>query len=89
MEVLVKVTRKGELENFTSQNSGETVPKLAMNLACGADQFTATAFDKEAIRLHQSEIDLGTVYVANLSFTVSKGERGEFQNVRINKLLPF
>ena len=88
MTIIVRVTQKGQVVNFRSQ-SGEEVQKVECRLAQGNNEFVASAFDKEALKIAGMQISETTLYVADLQFGVSKSSQDGgkvFQNVRILKL---
>ena len=76
---------------FNSVQNGQnvTVDAVDVLLTDGLNNFVATAFEKEAVRLKEKPLERGGWVMVDLAFTVrtSKTERGEYsyQQVRLNK----
>lgn len=82
------------LENqrtFNSVQSGQnvTVDAVDVLLTDGLNNFVATAFEKEAVRLKEKPLEKGGWVMVDLTFNVrtSKTDKGEYsyQQVRLNK----
>lgn len=82
------------LENqrtFNSVQSGQnvTVDAVDVLLTDGLNNFVATAFEKEAVRLKEKPLEKGGWVMVDLAFNVrtSKTDKGEYsyQQVRLNK----
>lgn len=86
MEILVKVIAKGVVENVQVQD--KTLQKIDVTLAWGENQMIATAFDKQALAVAGLQVDAASLYVADVTFSLSKSEK-KFQNVRLNRLTAF
>lgn len=86
MEILVKVIAKGVVENVQVQD--KTLQKIDVNLAWGENQMIATAFDKQALVVAGLPVDDTSLFVADVTFSLSKSEK-KFQNVRLNRLTAF
>ena len=86
MEILVKVLAKSEVQNV--QTSDATLQKLEVMMACGENQIIAAAFDKTALSIAAMQIDPASLYVADVTFSLSRTEK-KFQNVRLNRLNAF
>lgn len=86
MEILVKVLAKSEVQNV--QAGDATLQKVEVTMAWGENQIMAAAFDKTALSIAAMQIDPTSLYVADVSFSLSKTEK-KFQNVRLNRLNAF
>lgn len=86
MEILVKVIAKGGVENVQVQD--KALQKIDVTLAWGENQMVATAFDKQALVVAGLPVDDTSLFVADVTFSLSKGEK-KFQNVRLNRLTAF
>lgn len=79
---------------FSSTQNGQSVTVDAVDvlLTDGINNFVATAFEKEALRLKEKPLEKGGWAMVDMLFTVrtSKTEKGEFsyQQVRLNKIVP-
>lgn len=93
MEKLLIAVGQENQRSFSSVQNGQNVTCEAVDVLFtdGLNNFVATAFDKEAIRLKEHPLKKGSWYMCDLVFTVrtSKTERGEysFQQVRLNKFV--
>ena len=87
MEFLVKISKVGEVYNFTSQN-GEAISKIDIEMLHGKNSIIATAFDKVALQIGQNKPVVGEYWWADISMNISGTEK-RFQNVRINSLSVF
>ena len=76
---------------FNSVQNGQnvTVDAVDVLLTDGLNNFVATAFEKEAIRLKENPLPKGSWVMVDLAFNVrtSKTDKGEYsyQQVRLNK----
>lgn len=86
MEQIVRVCSKGAIENVVV--NGTNIPKVEVTMQWGENQIIAAAFDKQAATVAALQIDPNALYVADLSFSISKSEK-KFQNVRLNRLTAF
>lgn len=86
MEILVKVIAKSEVQNV--QATDTTLQKVEVTMAWGENQILAAAFDKTALTIAAMQIDPASLYVADVTFSLSKTEK-KFQNVRLNRLTTF
>lgn len=79
--------------SFNSVQNGQstTVDAVDVLLTDGINNFVATAYEKEAIRLKEHPLEKGGMASVDLSFSVrtSKTEKGEysFQQVRLNRIV--
>lgn len=89
--MLVIFVGKENQRSFNTVQNGQNVPCEAVDvlLSDGLNNFVATAFDKEALRLKDSKIENGSWMMVDLAFSVrtSKTENREFsyQQVRLNR----
>lgn len=86
MEFLVKVIAKGEVTNIQGANG--VIAKVEIEMGNGEHRFIASAFDKAALSVAATQYDPNALYVADLTFGVSKSEK-KFQNIRLNRINPF
>lgn len=87
MELLVKIDRVGALTAVSASN-GETLQKIEVEFSCGQNHLLGAAFDREAVRLSGMTFNNTSIYVVDVTFGVSGTEK-KFQNVRINRIMPF
>lgn len=91
MEKLLIVVGQENQRSFNSVQNGQNVTCEAVDvlLTDGLNNFVATAFEKEAVRLKEHPLKKGGWLMCDLVFTVrtSKTDKGEysFQQVRLNK----
>ena len=91
MEKLLIVTSQENEREFDGSRNGMSEKVLAIDLTLtdGLNNFVCTAFDREAMKLKQNPLKVGTWITADLTFDVrvadtEKGKRA-FQTVRLNK----
>lgn len=93
MQMLLIVVGQENQRSFNSVQNGQNTTCEAVDvlLTDGLNNFVATAFEKEAIRIKEHPLEKGSWVMADLVFTVrtAKTERGEYsyQQIRLNKFV--
>ena len=91
MQMKLIVCGQENQRTFNSVQNGQnvTVDAVDVLLTDGLNNFVATAFEKEAIRLKENPLAKGSWVMVDLAFNVrtSKTDKGEYsyQQVRLNK----
>lgn len=93
MQMYLVVVGQENQRSFNSTQNGQstTVDAVDVLLTDGINNFVATAYEKEAIRLKEHPLERGAMVSVDISFSVrtSKTEKGEysFQQVRLNRIV--
>lgn len=93
MQMLLIVVGQENQRSFNSVQNGQNTTCEAVDvlLTDGLNNFVATAFEKEAMRIKEHPLEKGGWVMADLVFTVrtAKTERGEYsyQQIRLNKFV--
>lgn len=84
MEVLCIISEKGELRQVDGARGKIDVVDVVVK--SGNDEIRASAFDDLAKEIAEGKIKEGTLYKANIAFTMRSTEKGKFQSARIERM---
>lgn len=93
MQMMLIVVGQENQRKFDVESKGQrtTCDAVDVLLTDGLNNFVATAFEKEAIRIKEMPLEKGGWVMVDLTFNVrtSKTDKGEFsyQQIRINRFV--